>query len=530
VKYVSLTEASAIYECGCNSKIVRHFVSCPDFKQFCLKLKQFEKLLGDAADDGFWRPLLPALKRYRFEMSASPLPFDYPAVFTPSLSAMLNKTIKHCREVYPGYAVHLEELSSYLIKLAEIAINPLLDFLAGFLNSDGMHESALLLKESRLIPYTEKIIQPVLHNPVDCISIQQYRGSKCYQTVVLIGPSRWYPEFVFNAPRANEIHLVSYKWIMDKWEPKPVFVASYKGAGEKGSGRQRDVVAAERPKTNKLHAGTYIGFDEILPVINWEEISSGITKRDFSDDTGTVYETVDAKLFLLEGQAAVFLDGNAKVLVIDLDGDEDDDEKEEARVKRIPAADVQEEMYLLLRTIGGGEYLIPVADQILGEHAQKARSCQKHWKTLLREQVNRKGTQAVANALKLLGSARANEINVRNWIGERNIRPANYSDFEAIMKYIKLESKTPDYWKMAEAIDEAHRKAGFHIRKLLLNQVLSTDLSVLEKTGRMDFELEKEDGGSLTAFRVTGISPASYTVPLTRVGHPFEREDDGLWL
>jgi len=440
VKYVSFSEASTIYECGRNPRIVRHFVNCPEFKQFCFKLKQFEKLLGDAADDGFWRPLLPVLKRYRFEMSASPLPFDYPDV-TPALPAMLNKTITHCREVYPGYVAHLKELSLYLKKLSEIAVNPLLDFLACLFNSDGMHETALLLKESRLIPYTEKIIQPVLHNPVDCISIQQYRGPKCYQTVVLTGPSRWYPEFIFSAPRANEIHLVSYKWIMDKWEPRPVFAVSFNGTGKKGSGRQR-AVEAEIPETSTLYSGTYLDYDEILPAINWDEISSGITKRNFSDDTGTVYETVDAKIFLLEGQAAVFLDGNAKVLVIDLDGDEDDDEKEEARVKRIPAADVQEEMYLLLRTTGGGEYLIPVADQILGEHAQKARSCQKHWKTLLQEQVNRKGTQAVADALKLLGSARANKINVRNWIGERNIRPTNYSDFEAIMKYIKIENET----------------------------------------------------------------------------------------
>ncbi|MCL6477513.1 MAG: hypothetical protein K6T65_03780 [Peptococcaceae bacterium] len=441
--------------------------------------------------------------------------------------ALLNRIVKQCREVYPGYAAHLEELSLCLKTLVESGTNPLLGFLTGLFGRNGMKGAALLLKESRLIPATEKIIHPVIDNPVDCINIQQYRGPKCYQAVVVIGPARWYPDFVFSAPRAAEIHLVSYKWIMDKWEPRPVFAASFNDSGEKGSVRQGVDSKSGIPESRALQAGTYIDCDEMLPVINWDEISSGISIKHFQDGTGAGYETVEAKLFLLEGLAAVFLDENAKVLVIDLDEDEGDDDKEEAKVKRIPATAVQEGMYLLLRTSGGGEYIVPVADQILGVHARKARECQKHWKMLLREQVNSKGTQTVANLLKFLGSVKSNETNVRNWMGERNIKPADYNDFEAIMKLIKMEKDAPEYWKLAEAIDEAHRKAGFHIRKLLLKQVLSADLNVLEKTGRMDFVLEEEDGGSLTAFRVTGISPESYTVPLAKVGHPFEREDDG---
>lgn len=526
MRYVSISEASKIYECGSSSKVNRHFVSHPELMHFCLCLKQFERVLGDVSDDGFWRILLLKLRRYRFEMCAAPLPFNHPVVFSPSLLSMLNKIRQQCREVYPGYEAALEELSLCIKTLTETGANPLFDFLIDLFGRIGTKETALLLKESRLIPATEEFIQPVTGKWVDCINIQQFRGPKCYQTVVVIGPARWYPDFIFSAPRATEIHLLNYKWIMDKWKPQPVFAASFNNADEESSGRQRAGNEAGVPEVKKLTAGTYIDCDEILPAINWDEVSSGISKRHFQDDT-TGYETVEAKLFLLEGLAAVFLDNNAKVLVIDLDEDEGDDDKEEARVKRVPAEAVQEGMYLLLRTSGGGEYIVPVADQILGGHAQSARECQKHWKILLREQVNSKGTQAVAKSLKSLGSVKANETNVRNWMGERNIKPADYNDFEAIMKLIKMEKDAPEYWKLAEAIDEAHRKAGFHIRKLLLKRVLSADISILEKKGRMDFELEEEDGGSLTAFRVTEISPAGYTVPLAKVSHPFESEDDG---
>jgi len=476
--------------------------------------------------DDFWRIFLQKLRRYRFEMCAAPLPFNHPLVFSPLLLSMLNKIRQQCREVYPGYEAALEELSLCIKTLAETGANPLLDFLIDLFGRIGTKETALLLKESCLLPDTEELIQLVIGKWVDCINIQQFRGPKCYQAVVVIGPARWYPDFIFSAPRAAEIHLASYKWIIDKWVPRPVFAASFKGTGENVSTQQKAGDKAGVPEARALPAGIYIDCDEILPTINWDEISSIISIKHFNDGTSTEHEMIEAKLFLLEGNAAVFFDENAKILVIDLDEDEGDDEKEEARVKRIPAKSVQEGMYILLRTSGGGEYIIPVADQILSENAHRAREAQRYWKTLLKKMVYTLGIQEIVNSLKSLGSVKANETNVRNWMGERNIKPADYNDFEAIMQLIKMEKDAPEYWKLAEVIDEAHRKAGFHIRKLLLKQVLSADLGVLEKTGRMNFELEEEDGGSLTAFRVTGISPAGYTVPLAKVGHPFEREDD----
>lgn len=528
MKYVSFSETAKIYDCGSNPKILRHAVWHTEFEQFCFRLKQFERLLGDASIDSFWKPIIFKLRRYRFEMCASPLPFDHTTVFSLPLLVQVNKIVDQCRYVYPGYAVHMEKLSICLKTLVDSGTNPILNVLTDLFRKIGMKGAALLLKEPRLIPATEIIINSaIIGNSIDCINIQQYRSHKFYKAVVVIGPSRLYPDFIFSAPRAAETHIVNYHWIRDKWEHRPVFANFNNYSGNNDSAKQGFDSKFGLSEPGVSLDVTYIDCDEILPVIDWDEISSVISKKHFQDSNDTGYDTVEAKLFLLEGLNAVFLDGNAKVLVLDLDEDEGDDDIDEARVKRMPAVAVQEGMYLLLRTIGGGEYIVPVADQILGSNAQKARECQKHWKMLLREQVYYRGTQAVANALRVLGSVKANEINVRNWMGERSIRPANYNDFEAIMKLIKIEKDTSEYWKLAEVIDEAHQKAGFHIRKLLLKQVLSSDLNVLEKTGRMDFVLEEADGGSLTAFRITGISPEGYTVPIAKIGHPFERDDAG---
>jgi len=530
VRYLTLWEASRIYTCSSRLKMVRHVVKHPELQRFCLSLRNFERMLGEEAKDGYWRALLQRIRRYRFEICAAPLPFNHPAVYTSKLIDLLNKAVSECRMIYPSFLQPLQDLAACIKGLAESGANPLLDFLNGFCTKSCTEETVLLLRECRLIPFTEKILREntALRN-IRMVNVYQLRWEACYDKIIAIGPVRWFPEYIFSAPRAREIHIVCYRWIMDRWEPQPIFVSSFcSNYGEKVSRRDyqggggKDAIKAET-----LSIDNYLDSDELLPEMNWEEISVRFSRSPTSDIAGTGQETVDAKLFLLEGGAAVFLDEDARVLVIDLDEDEGDDEKDETRVKRIQASGIQPGMYMLLRTCGGGEYIVPVADRILGVLASRARESQRHWKTLLQESVYSRGLQEIVNALRTLGCTRANEVNVRNWMSMRNIRPQAYQDFAAIMKFVKLEERTEEYWKLAGAIDDSHKKAGFYIRKLLLKQVLTVKLDDLEKTGRMDFELPEADGGSLTAFRVIDVSPGKYTVPVTRIGHPFERDEDG---
>ncbi|MBC7341778.1 MAG: hypothetical protein H5U02_04930 [Clostridia bacterium] len=530
MRYLTLLEASRIYTCSSRFKMARHVVKHPELHGFCITLRNFERMLGEEAKDIFWRALLQRLRRYRFEVCAAPLPFNHPAVYTAKLMDLLNRAVSECRMIYPSFLHPLQDLATRIKRLAESGANPLLEFLDGFCAKSHSEETALLLREPRLIPFTEKTLSEntVLRN-LSLVNAHQLRGEARYDRIITIGPVRWFPEYVLGAPRATEIHIVCYRWIMDKWEPQSVFVSHYSSDyGEKVSQRNyKGGIGKTAIEPETLSVDSYLDSDELLPKINWEEISARLSRVPVGDTAGTSQETVDAKLFLLEGGAAVFLDENARVLVIDLEEDEDDNETQETRVKRIQASGIQPGMYILLRTSGGGEYIIPVADRILDKLAYRARQSQRHWKELLRSAVYSRGLQEVVNALRALGCTRANEVNIRNWMSMRNIRPQAYRDFVAIMKFLKLEEKIQEYWKLARAVDDAHKRAGFYIRKLLLKQVLTANLDDLEKTGKMDFELPEADGGSLTAFRVTDISPGQYTVPVTRIGHPFERDEDG---
>ena len=92
------------------------------------------------------------------------------------------------------------------------------------------------------------------------------------------------------------------------------------------------------------------------------------------------------------------------------------------------------------------------------------------------------------------------------------------------MRLIGLEEHTTEYWTNTEAIRSAHMKAGFYIKRLLLKIVDGADLSTLEKTGRMEFELTGSGAGSLAAFRVLAVSRQTYRIAASRIGEPFEGE------
>ena len=91
-------------------------------------------------------------------------------------------------------------------------------------------------------------------------------------------------------------------------------------------------------------------------------------------------------------------------------------------------------MFLLLKTSGGGDYIVPLANRILGSEADKLRASQKGWKDRLRKLKNNNGTDWVINELRSLGCSIASPTNLRNWMSYRGIKTSQFSHFQAIMK------------------------------------------------------------------------------------------------
>lgn len=513
MKQCDLTIATDIYDCSKNLEIIKHVVAHKMLGKFCLSLKKFEYILGKNAADPYWKAFLSPLKRYRFELCAAPLFLNRPPSETISGIRSLKNSALRCKYLFPQFDEHAQDILTQIFSLLELNENPLMDFLDSKVRSDRNADTAILLKESYLVPSAEDVLKShhVLHR-IPLLAPVQLRRGKCYKNLFVIGPARWFPSYVYSAPRAFKLNLVRYGWIKETLRVEPVFISSKdtKVEPEKSA-----------PEATYVTEEEYLSSEDLIPKIDWGSISRKVTGH-LSRDAGQ--EDVDARLFLLEGEKAVFLDNeeNSSVLIIDLD------EEEKYRVKRIAVNNISPNIYVLLRTSGGGDYIINVADWIMGKEAEGARMLQRRWKTSLRKSVSTSSLLKVSLKLIDLGSSKANEVNVRNWMSYKSIKTWDYNDFAAIMQLVGLGDRAKECWEIMGMIDTAHRKAGHYIRKLLLKKVLESDLDELQRLGKMEFELSEVDSGSLTAFRVRNVSSEIMKAPVSVLGHPFDVKD-ALW-
>jgi hypothetical protein len=257
--------------------------------------------------------------------------------------------------------------------------------------------------------------------------------------------------------------------------------------------------------------------NDIAPPTDWNAINAEISRRE-ENHLDTV--EVPARLLLLSGNVAVYVDvtTDAKSQVIEFNGAGAD------RIERVPTNEIRQGMYILLRTGGGGDLVAPVADKILGERAQDVRFIQKQWKSALSTLVRDEGEDVVLRNLRELGCKRASHLNLRNWINDRNIRPEFDDDFLSILILCGLDDEDELYVSNARLLDRVHRRAGFQIRRMLLDKVGKADLGCLVSEGSMEFELSGEAGGSFTAYRIEEISPETFPTSVTRLNQLFDAE------
>ncbi len=505
---VSLAAADCIYACGADRSYTVHYARHARFRAFSLALAQMDRALGETASDDFWRDWLRQLRRYRFDVSAAPLPFDHPAAILEAQLSSLQARLVECDALFPDFAPPARALIEKLRDLVVAGDNPLVQALKRLFPDGPEQATAILVKESRLIPAAESVLEMDPHlREITVISAQQLRGATCYSRIAVIGRAGWFPDYVFMAPRARVIDIIQFDWLDARWEPSTGFAAGDKAAIPTFTQGEPGGLAPEQDSDTV----------DVIPPVDWDAIVA-TSKAQYRSEFKQ--EKTPARLVLLNGGLAVYLDGDEQATVTVIDADQDGG----AAVKRVLVRQIEPGTFVLLRTEGGGDYIVPVADQIMGAQAVPARALQSRWKDLLADYVRRAGMQDTCRALERRGATHANETNVRNWQNKRKIRPEHDEDFTAILKLTELGASASDYRQAMKLIDNAHQRAGQRIRELLLAQVNGANLHDLHQLGRMEFELSDAGSGSLTAFRVEGLSPDVFPVPASLLGRPFDSE------
>ncbi len=510
----SFDEVSDVYRSSNRITIKVHSVSSTNLQTFNRNIGLLFRTIGEGSNDEFWPPIISALKRFRFDVSAAPLSEDILSEKAKTLNENLKGKIHYCDVAYSSeLAGMLKLLAEQAQQLSETVETNLLDVLVELVSKNQSEKTAIAIRESRLIPQTQETIRRIAAlQSCEIVCPSHLREAKCYSRIFVIGAPKWFPEFVFSSPRSKELHIIKHKWISGNWKPELVLASPYKSYGN---------IFQPLEITDEDSDFTDDNPEELIPRLNLKHILDNALEQSvrlMNDDD----DVVVAKLFLLENDWAVFLeaDEGSSVDIIDLD------EEIKKRVRRVTIRDVQPGIFILLRTEGGGDYIVPVADRIMGNFKEKARSDQKQWKTLLREYVKREGTSKALNELRNLGSSRATHMNLNHWMSFRGIRTESYDDFLAIMKLIGLEKDAKKYWETMGIIRAAHTRAGFTIRSMLLDQVNKSDINALKHYGKMDFELAEQGAGSLSAFRVTDIANDTVEVIHWRIGEPFRIESD----
>lgn len=541
-----LENINEIYECSASCKLNVHEVFDKQLYNFSQNLNMFLKYLHETGQAETWQEFTGRLKKYRFLISASPLPFDSKYLDVESnrkrLEELLNlqtfasggqsDVINRAKQVYDSYL---------LISLS--GTNSLDTKFHSLLNIDPTDKDiAVVLLDNTLIKaVTKYFISTIFYRHINVLSAYELKSAKSFSKIFLFGAPSWFEMkgfcFIFTAPRAPIIQVITYSWINNKIKIKSLFDCPQPLSKEGKTASSIEISVASDERTIELE-----DYQNFLPTIDTERLKSRLNKAEDSyvDDEGD--DIIEAKIALLAQNKATYIEhgDSTSSLVINLSStDHDTDEGEDEDISteyhdqqlllRIPNLELEEGMFLLLRTAGGGDYIVPVADVILGERKENCRSMQTKWKDLFKEFLRQKGTGLAMKKIKELGGKEVTETTLRNWVRQRNIRPGNIENFRALLCLIGLEDQLSSYFQNAEIILQAHRKAGNVIRKLLLEQIKKSDLKKLKTDGVMVFNLPGlETLASITAYQIERILPDIHHVPYYRIGHPVDIGDD-LW-
>lgn len=509
MKISSIDETNSVYACSKNASINWHSIKFPELQTFTRVIQDLVNNVGELDNDDEWFGLLKRVRGVRFDVIAAPLPENLLEEKFTELIHYLNVNKNRFARSHPNAS----DQYNHLIQISEHLVNTKKSQLLSALSDElAQHENGgktvVLVCDARLVPDSEKGVLSMGFKDVEVASPSFLRGDVCFENMVVIGPTRWHQPYVFSAPRAENILVLKFAWIRDNWKHEQVFTEPLK---QKTSKLMQSVI--DEPFDSSALEPSVL----LPPIFDFQRLQRQVT--DASKGHNEV-DYVQARLFLLEeGWVVPFgADDNSSVFVIDL-GDF------VSPIKKMKVNEIESGIFVLLRTTGGGDFIIPVADQIMGKEGVKARQYQREWKSLLRAKVIENGYEKVVDGLLEQGSTRANYGNVRNWMSERSIKTEYKNDFYAILRLLSLEEEKDSYWELMEQIDRAHRKAGHIIAKMLLDKVKNSDLRNLKRTGKMDFELTSENSISITAFQVKDISPDKIQVLPWQLGNPIRQGD-----
>ena len=503
---------------ACNSlQLQVHKVGWAALREYSNWIRKFERAAKHYGEDPVVRGVLSGLKRFGFRYCYSPLPISHSYLSSAPAENCISDFMSVASAGYPDLYEMMTPLSEIIGQLKNTEENPLLRKIIHLVSGRYGSSVAVLVLSSAIVSELQSVLDQHCQGvPTAVISKWQLKNPDVHDNLLIVGAPHWYPEHIIDAPRSPNIDIVVFEWIKVALNLREHFEEQLGVVHEPiRSVSSTQQIATDADQTSVI--------DLVMPSIDWSSISDRVRDNIETPDRADV--KVNALLVKLAGDlyTSFLYSSSARVLVVDTTTSGEALDLVYRDVSEIEAGDL-----VVLRTEGGSDLLVPIANRLLGKSANELRERQERWKAKISGKVQQSDLDTVVRRLRQLGGKRANANNVRNWMSLNNHRPQDYSDFLAIMRLIGEENKARLYWDGARSLERAHRKAGFVIRKLLLEQVRNADIISLQRTGRADFSLDYEGSGTISVIRIEAVSPNVFEVPEYRIGQVFKEESS--WL
>ncbi|MGA4719753.1 hypothetical protein [Fictibacillus nanhaiensis] len=498
---MNFSSINKIYENVNQYELHFHRLQHYGLKKFSTALYRLETeiKINELSHELLLNDLISSLRKYRFYICASLISFNE---FTNFLEKeKLDQLYNRCCNLFPNIISELENCYFEFNTLVKLEENPMLDYINNNINKNLY--TGVLLKSTFDYEATNSLIQSIfVKNNCRLIGSQILKTDTFFDQIIIIGPTRWFPYFIYNSPHAPKVHTITYKWLERKFE-EDLYLERSTNKSTIFSGRkiifndqlfQKDELEDVILETN---------IENTLDHKIIEKQLSNITKKTIINE-----EVVPAKLVVLSNDRGIFFEDVSLKNIFSIYSD-----PYGFTIGKTSINEIEKNSYILVRTGTKQDLIRAKADEIIGNNSQLYRKIQMRWKNRLRYYVLQNGMNFVQKALLNLGVKNPTEPNIRNWMSEDNIKPALENDFKNILKFINLEEKTDKYIKVAKLLLRAHMEAGTLIRRKLIDEIKKTDLSVLELRGEHVFNLPGEKNVSFTAYRVEFIVERKYQVP-----------------
>jgi hypothetical protein len=512
MRYIPFAQADSYYDVAGRARLNWRSIEHEGVERLSEAVFKLSKLSRQQDDDTGWRRFLYPARRARNIVTTVPLPFDSAATGLEGLMHELEGLLPMLR-VYAGEDAGLlgEEVVAAGIDLAGLTYSPLLQVVAGLADDGNAKSTGLLLPMgdflgsvrdhlNRQFGEGRAVLKPLTWHSLS--------DSEVFDRLIVIGPLYWYRdhEFVLTSPRAQQIELIKWAWYSE--QPPVTHVLE-------GSSGLPTLSLVPPPARTQI----VITESDERQEIDWNSVSRELAGR----SEGELAEFVTARPVLLAGGFAALFpeEGERLVWLLDPDG------QAERRVVRVDVSDLEPGHVVMFRTSGGGDLIVPLADEILGHDADYLRELQRTWKANLRTWVfARGGLHRAAAELQRMGGARAYPQNVKNWLADRSLRPDDRGDWRVLMRAASLETRSEEIWQAMGRLLTAHHEAGTSLGRRLRDVANTADLDELLSRGRQVFT--QLHGGSLTALRIEEFASLTVSCPSSHLMTPTKMRKE--WL